>query len=861
MQKYEIKIRSNDMKKAVKLSLIQLCESVLELHIEVLKLKNMEEIISCFSMCQDGAVVIGQTLEKEEVSYDTQIQTLECYCDDLFSLAQKQTLDLVKFKEMTDSINGLCTFIRQIPHILEVAFYPYQAAMWDSLESVYTAFSKRKDCHCTVVPIPYSEYQKKDDTWHPCYDGHRMPFMIPITSYKEYDVAVHQPDIAFIHNPYDELNFVTRVDEMFYSHNLKKYVGTLIYIPYYATSGESTTDLISDTSAHHYVDAFIVQTDEIKKSYEKMPYYTRIAPLGSPKFDKIVQYCRDGGHIPLDWKPILEGKKTLMLNTTIAPFLKFNEHVLDKLLYIFQTIEQRDDVALIWRPHPLLESTIHSMRPEMQRRYEEVTRYFIEHKIGVLDKTPDITNTVALCDGYIGDYAGSVPILFSIAEKPIFILNYFALKEPTEIEKRAVLLWNIVKGDDTFFALAKQHGGLFQISSDMKTISYLGNDAEDDAWRQTYATMIQKDNKLYIAPMHGKYLSIYDPETNAFEHIKEKEVPTDRWVLFRPYKDNILCFSIDTQELMIYSTKSKKWRSYTIAIPQRSEEDKRSQTPLALNKMMGFDMEKLFFNVKYSNEIVIFDLITKKQESIKIGDISTGYYHTMQASGHLWLFNAKNEIIRYHMETKKIQSISIPKEQEYWNNISNNDHAYGSKYFFEDVIIILPAFSNGILKVDKNTLEGRLLLRDLLKPEWEEQRKLNKVLHPTIGSAFRLDDEHIVFHLRVANRFIKMNVLTEEIEEFEFPLLSDADYERFIKDLDKDTYGFEKWSKLHYFYKQENIHHSFADFCADLASDKFDALRPIQQKYNEEIANNLDGSCGEKICDFALQTHFSKYKK
>ena len=65
--------------------------------------------------------------------------------------------------------------IEEIPDKKEIAFMPYKASMWDSLESVYLAAREDKNCEAYVVPIPY--FDRKADktlgTMH--YEGAEYP--------------------------------------------------------------------------------------------------------------------------------------------------------------------------------------------------------------------------------------------------------------------------------------------------------------------------------------------------------------------------------------------------------------------------------------------------------------------------------------------------------------------------------------------------------------------------------------------------------------------------------------------------------------------------------------------------------------
>ena len=91
------------MRKAVKLQLIQLVDTVLEAHIEVKKKLNAKEYNSVRSIladCQDCAVMVGNTIEQFDNSQAEIISKLESYCEQLF-------FEIVKFmvQQMADEAN------------------------------------------------------------------------------------------------------------------------------------------------------------------------------------------------------------------------------------------------------------------------------------------------------------------------------------------------------------------------------------------------------------------------------------------------------------------------------------------------------------------------------------------------------------------------------------------------------------------------------------------------------------------------------------------------------------------------------------------------------------------------------------
>ena len=84
--------------------------------------------------------------------------------------------------------------------------------------------------------------------------------------------------------------------------------------------------------------------------------------------------------------------------------------------------EQADEVALLWRPHPLIKATIDSMRPELRKEYEKIVEEYRTQGWGIYDDTADIDRAIALCDGYYGDWSSLVR-LCQEARKPVMVQN------------------------------------------------------------------------------------------------------------------------------------------------------------------------------------------------------------------------------------------------------------------------------------------------------------------------------------------------------------------------------------------------------------------------------------------------------
>lgn len=406
----------------LKKQLLENINIIKQFQIGVLQAESKEDVINILTECQQAAIVIGEAVEKSEDEDNGVVHCLEEYCEMLFTLSNADSVCAKDVEALSNQLDKAVASIKMLPVKYRVAFFPYKADMWDSLESIWEACSKDKNCDCKVVPIPYYELNRIEQKWEYNYDGERFPKNVPIVDYNSYQIDVLKPDVVYIHNPYDEYNHVTMIHPNYHSKELKKHVGKLVYVPYYVNTG-FIAKTFQELPSFHNMDYIVVQSDKAKNSCLGTDFYDKILPLGSPKFDKVINLEKKGAIIPDEWKQIISDKKILMLNTTLNDILNNGEKLLDKLRYFFNIIWQSDGVKLIWRPHPLMEATLKSLRPELVDKYSELVVYYKEKQIGVYDTTADISNTVIISDAYVGSAYSSVINLFGVCGKPVFLFN------------------------------------------------------------------------------------------------------------------------------------------------------------------------------------------------------------------------------------------------------------------------------------------------------------------------------------------------------------------------------------------------------------------------------------------------------
>ena len=430
--------------------IIELLQRAVQSVAKLLNEGNSAGAIDILIECQNSAIVLGSHIEK---LYGLQTQTvavLEQYCNVLYEVSGIITQDSTALDALSFATNQIEeTYDAEFPERKEVVFLPYNASMWDSLESVWKAADEDPDCDAYVVPIPYYDLDSNRNFINKNYEGDLYPEYVPIVSYEDYDLELRQPDMIFIHNPYDEANRVTSIAPEFYSSHIKDFTDKLVYIPYFVLGEISPENQEAIEGMKHFcylpgtihADKVIVQSEDMRQIYineylkaaalageciTRAQLEERILGLGSPKLDKVSNTQKENLQIPTEWLKIIEKpdgtrKKIIFYNTSISAFLKNNEKMLSKIKNVLDIFKaSKDEVALLWRPHPLMEQTIESMRPELLEAYKALVEGYREDGWGIYDDTPDMDRAVVLSDAYYGD-SSSVVQVYKETGKPIMI--------------------------------------------------------------------------------------------------------------------------------------------------------------------------------------------------------------------------------------------------------------------------------------------------------------------------------------------------------------------------------------------------------------------------------------------------------
>lgn len=408
---------------------------------------NPQGVSEALVQCQESAIMLGNAIEAYGEDYTPLVQILEDYCENLYQMNEKLLDESFRRKTAKKIQKQLTSLQNRIKYDLpddkkEVVFLPYKASMWDSMESVWKAADADPACDAYVIPIPYFDKNPDGSFREEHYEGGQYPAYVPITRYDEYDLEAEHPDVIYIHNPYDECNHVTSVHPYFYSKNIRKFTDKLVYIPYFIWNEIEPDNQAAINGMKHfcflpgtvYADRVIVQSENMRQIYineyikaakeielggehvDRQFLEKKFLGTGSPKIDKVLNTKREDLEIPAEWlkiivKPDGSRKKIVFYNTSVSALLQHSEKMLAKMESVFGIFkENKDEVALLWRPHPLIQATIESMRPQLWEEYDKLVRQYREEGWGIYDDSADLDRAVVLSDAYYGDGSSVVQL-------------------------------------------------------------------------------------------------------------------------------------------------------------------------------------------------------------------------------------------------------------------------------------------------------------------------------------------------------------------------------------------------------------------------------------------------------------------
>lgn len=792
---------------------------------------SLEAITNLLTGCQTIAINIGNLIEESEGEGFVTVKYLEDYCELVYSINEESQANSGNdnpnkiYKKLNKMLLKIENSLKHdIPLRREAVFLPYKASMWDSLESVWEAADADPDCDAYVIPIPYFDKNPDGSVREEHYEADLFPENVPITHYSEYDFGQHHPDMIFIHNPYDYGNLVTTIHPFFYAENMKKVTDCLVYIPYFATSG-GMSESRAWCPVYDYVDYIVIQHESYRKYYSPEIPEEKFLPLGSPKFDKVIQKCQNPPQLSPEWKQKISGKKVLFYNTSLSGMLDNTAQFLRKMQYVFEIFKEHPEFCLLWRPHPLFESTLYAMRPECIEVFNALKQDFLKQENWIYDDTPSVEDTIAICDGYIGDSASSIVALFGVAGKRIFIIDNSIINGKIVVPVSRLLLVQknapMINDVGNEFTITEENVLYRSKGNNYKYERYI--DFCDSIVGSAYGGIYKYKLNLVLAPCTCQNVVIIDDKKKV-DYIKLNEEQDVGWVFEESYiyDNKLVLVPHDYSKLVILNLDTREVQ-YIDGIQEFIKQKDADGYHYGCSWLVD---NNLFITDPFCMKYLRVSLDDLRYDVIEMNlNIESKRIVSLEDKEECWIFHINGPLVtRFNLKTKEKKEIDLGVSGLEANSVLGKD-----KYYFNNVVqiderlLFSPLFSNKVVEYNLKTEEIKAIRSRL--PE----------LNHEIRQYGYFTNENGVFYDYSAGKCIDLKTNSHEEIDVIF------DKEEVLEDLRK----FKRLGSSCRYCNVEKGLNLLEDYLTNIS--QYDYNREKQIKAYGEVNASINGDAGEKI--------------
>lgn len=649
---------------------------------------------------QEGAIALGNALEQTDMDIRDVVSLLEEYCEAIYVLYSeigsqaegKLSADSF-YTEGRERLQRIRESIKAMDCKLEVVFLPYKAAMWDCFETIWRAAAEDPSCECYVVPIPYYEIIA-DGKPEMHYEGELLPDYVPVTSFLSYKLSEHMPDIVYIHNPFDDFNRVTSVHPDYYSHKIKEYADKLVYVPYYL-AGTKIPESHLDLPAYRNVDFIILQNESQRAQMAKYTDAHKLLVIGSPKAERMYELDRIKPSIPGEWRKAIDNKKVIMYNVSLSGFLKYGDAFFQKMRSVFALCAKRKEITLIFRPHPLLEATIKAMRPDMWQEYQQIKKRFLSSRCGILDDTPDISKTVAVCDGYMGEESTSVTKYFGVCGKPVFVLEPNALREPSLEDQQSISFYDCAMDESGIWFVAVGYNLLchMQLASESIDIAEPIPEVKCGSVVE-YQSIIMWENKILLLPLSAEGICIYHTDTGIFSKVYIKDPVKDSFSGGYIFNDRLFLVPRMYDAIVEYDLRqgTMKYHKECISNCQKATQSYDNSQPFSW--WGGCQKEnRLFVPLVQTNGILEFVMDTGEFHLHRIGDQNLRFWSMRTDGKDFYLCTIQDySVVRWDYDNKISSKVKLASD--------SSEYPFLDIVPVQEAILVFPYQDHNIYMID-----------------------------------------------------------------------------------------------------------------------------------------------------------------
>ena len=713
-------------------------------------LKTIQELQTAkqYADCQEGALYLCDFIDDIKGKGTKTVSLLEEYCESLFRANAGELSEKVLSKLISKIYTTLISELK--PNKIEIAFFPYKASMFDSLESIWRAAKDDPQCDTYVIPIPYYDHFDRKLSEQMYYDGNDFPRDVPIVNWEEYDIEARRPDVIFIHNPYDDINLMTSVHPDFYSKRLRKYTDLLVYSPYYVSDDKKGVMdhfcIVPGCSFSHKV---ILQSEMIRSFYIdifKKVYGDKIGKpedkfiaLGSPKFDAVINAKRENYILPEHWFKTLDGKKVVLYNTSVGSILYGKFDYLKKLCAVLEFFSNRDDIVLWWRPHPLVETSCASIHPSLLESYKKIVTAYKQGSWGIFDETSDLYRAIAWSDAYFGD-PSSVVSLYKATGKPIRLQYFYA-----EVDFANVFC---ATKKDIWFTTSDSHALLCYDTQSKHTALIEWLPEAHTTERPLFNSITAAGNMLFMSPEAAHNIYAYNIDDNTFSSI---DLPLNKDITFRnPNYDEDMkfetSFAYGEYIFFVGSTYPAIIRIHSTTFEMECFTDWADEIIDISGSLHTWDacvaQNTIAITVRDYNSIILFDMDSCTHKIKEVGNYDTSWMAIGYDGTHFWL-SAEVDllVVRWNPKNDDIKKYSnFPEELP-----KNGRHNFNKILWFNNRCWLFPSYGNAVVSIEPNT--GKIKTEKSFKEHYtfKNAYQMAKVFDDTIVASRKWEKSVEIF--------------------------------------------------------------------------------------------------------------------
>lgn len=603
----------------------------------------------------------------------------------------------------------------------KIAFIVYRAGWWSCFDSIYRKALENNNAECYVIPVPYYERKSNGvdiDYGKKQYEGDKLPKDIVITDYRKIDLENIQPDIIYIHNPYDALSKLDTVDEKYYSENLKKSTQMLTYIPHMLYL-DTIPDYLKYSTVYQNVDKIILANEDVKLQFHEIPK-EKFEISGSPLVEYVEKLEVDRPEIPVSWLNMLEngkdfcGKRVMLYHLGYSELFYGTDTVIKKVEYVFDYMKTRKDIVFVWRPEKEINGKLDELPENIVNEYVRLTQRFIDERIGVYDITDDSCAVAVLCDAFMGE-EHPIKNLFGIQGKPVVLLDRECRYIPTDDELCSVSFMDCaVDGDDVWF-VADEYNVLCKmdlISGETEIIDEIPDEVVYGGIN--YCGIIKKNNQIYLSPYQADAFVTYNIEKSEFTKMYLKDTQNLNFDYIVPYKEYLFLKPKYYPAIIRYNTITDEYRCYNSWVDELekhvNEEDVNE--PYFLWGVVTCE-EKLMLASSKANVLMEFNMKNGNHKFYEVGPKGSKFFGMEYDDENFWMIPyLGKDIICWNYKTSTWEIYDKFSEQ-----IEDKKVPYRSILKNKQSLIVFPDNSKFGVSIDLQQKQSGKYKLELTNPE------------------------------------------------------------------------------------------------------------------------------------------------